>query len=101
VEAVSSEVTLKARKFSSLVMQRLAVLGQNKVADEIGVSAPTVSRWASDDLERACQVLVVLGLKVVINDRVCVDPKMYEALVMIAGKAMSHAETAQRLVWED
>lgn len=82
-------------------MQRLAAMGQNRVADEIGVSAPTVSRWASEDLDRACQIMATLGLKVVQSDRVCVDKKMYEALVMIAGKAMSHSETAQRLVWED
>jgi predicted transcriptional regulator len=82
-------------------MQRISEVGQNNVATEIGVSAPTVSRFVSDDLERACQVLAAVGLKLVPVDRVCVDRTMYQSLVNIASAAMSHPDTMQKLVWED
>lgn len=82
-------------------MQRISAVGQNTVAIEIGVSPPTVSRFVSDDLERACLILATVGLKVVQADRVCVDKKMYESLITIARAAMANQETMQQLVWED
>lgn len=98
---VSGSVAERARKFVSVALQRISAKGQNAIADEIGVSASTMSRFVSDDLERACQVLAAAGLKVVDSSRVCVDPHMYEAMHRIATKAMSDAEIAQKLVWED
>jgi hypothetical protein len=101
MSTVSSSIAERARKFASIALQRISAVGQNTIAAEIGVSPPTISRFVSDDLERACQVLAAAGLKVVANDRVCVDPHMYEAMHRIATKAMSDAEIAQKLVWED
>lgn len=98
---VSAAIAERARKFASVALQRISAVGQNNIAAEIGVSPPTVSRWVSDDLERACQVLAAAGLKVVDHDRVCVDRQTYDALSHIAAKAMKDPEIAQKLVWED
>ena len=97
----SGPIAERARKFASVALQRISAVGQNNIAAEIGVSPPTVSRFVSDDLERACQVLAAAGLKVVDQDRVCVDRQTYEAMSHIAAKAMANPEIAQQLVWED
>lgn len=91
----------RARKFASVALQRISAVGQNTIAAEIGVSAPTVSRFVADDLQRACEVLAAAGLKLVEHDRVCVDRQTYTALSHIAAKAMKDPEIAQKLVWED
>jgi len=101
VDQSSLPATERARKSHSLALQRISAVGQNNIATEIGVSPPTVSRFVSEDLERACQVLAVAGLKLVPIDRVCVDHSMYQALVTIASGAMSNPDTMQQLVWED
>jgi len=101
VDQSSVPTSERARKFVSIAMQRISEVGQNNVASEIGVSAPTVSRFVSDDLERACQVFAAIGLKLVPNDRVCVDKSMYTALITIASGAMANPDTMQQLVWED
>ncbi len=101
MDQVSIPPAERARKSHSLALQRLAAVGQNTVAGEIGVSPPTVSRWVSEDLERACLILATIGLKVVPIERFCVDPTMYRAIATIAAGAMSSPETMQKLVWED
>lgn len=101
MEQVSIPTTERARKFVSIAMQRISEVGQNTIAIEIGVSPPTVSRFVSDDLERACQVIAAAGLKLVPADRICVDSAMYQSLVTIASAAMANPNTMQTLVWED
>ncbi len=98
---VSMTPAERARKSHAVALQRIAAVGQNTIAGEIGVSPPTVSRFVSEDLERACQVLASAGLKVVPVDRICVDQAMYQAMVTIATGALSSPEAIQKLVWED
>lgn len=101
MEQVSAPITERARKSHSLALKRISEVGQNNIATEIGVSPPTVSRFVSEDLERACQVLASAGLKIVPLDRICVDTAMYQSLVTIASAAMANPNTMQTLVWED
>lgn len=98
---VSIPPTERARKSFSLALQRISAVGQNTIAGEIGVSAPTVSRFVSEDLERACLILANAGLKLVEVERVCVDMTMYQALATIAAGALGSPETIRKLVWED
>lgn len=46
-------------------MQRLASVGQKTVADAIGLSESTVSRWKEGDIERWCKVIALLDLQLV------------------------------------
>lgn len=93
----------RARKMSAIILQRVQRdATQAAIAAAMGTSESTISRLlAPDHLDKMAQMLAHAGLKVVPVERVCVDPRMYEAMTRIASKAMSDAETAQRLVWGD
>jgi hypothetical protein len=98
---VSMTPAERARKSHAIALQLIAAVGQNMIATEIGVSPPTISRFVSDDLERACQVIAAAGVKVVPAGRICVDQAMYQAMVTIATGALSSPEAIQKLVWEE
>jgi hypothetical protein len=100
VNTVSAASNERARKFASLVLQRLTAVGQNKVADEIGVSAATVSRWTSEDLERACLILATVGLKVVPLDMQCFPPRKVAILMELARDHLNQMENVEQLTWE-
>lgn len=97
---VSSASAERARKYSSLVLQRLSSVGQNRVADEIGVSAPTVSRWTSEDLERACLILATVGLKIVPVEMQCFQPRKVQMLLELARDHLVQLESTEQLSWE-
>lgn len=85
-----------------MVLTRLQDTGiQASLAIAQGVSESTISRIKNEKLEDAITLLVHLGFKVVSESKVCVDRSMYQAMVTIAGRAMSDSSTAQKLVWED
>lgn len=98
--SLSAASTERARKFAALALQRISTIGQNKVADEIGVSAPTVSRWVSDDLERACLILAALGLKVVPGDMQCFPPRKVAILMELARDHLNQLENVEQLSWD-
>lgn len=62
---LNAERDARAREFESLVLNRLLSVGQRTVADAIGVSESTVSRWKEGEIERWCKVLALLELQVV------------------------------------
>jgi predicted transcriptional regulator len=101
VDQLSVPAPERARKSHSVALKHISAVGQNNIATEIGVSPPTVSRFVSEDLERACLILAIAGLKVVAIEKICVDQAMYSALVTFASAAMTSPETVQQLVWED
>jgi len=57
-----------ARKNLSALLRALASVGQKPVADALEVSEATVSRLKSEHLEGLCNLLGVLGQKVVSDD---------------------------------
>lgn len=59
---LNPERDARAREFESLILNRLLSVGQKTVADAIGVSESTVSRWKEGEIERWCKVLALLGL---------------------------------------
>ena len=82
--ALSPEAAARSRKNAALMLQRLASLGQTAVADALGVSESTVSRWKDGDIEKTAITLAVLGLRVVRDDERTVDPRKLAALVALA-----------------
>lgn len=62
---LSPEQDARAREFESLILSQLLSTGQKPIADAIGVSESTVSRWKEGEIERWCKVLALLGLQVV------------------------------------
>lgn len=100
MEQSSVPKTERARKYVSLAMQHISAIGQNTVASEIGVSPPTVSRFVSEDLERACQVFAAIGLKLVPVDMQCFPPRKVEILLELARDHLKQLETVEQLSWD-
>ncbi|KVD81906.1 hypothetical protein WS62_23405 [Burkholderia sp. ABCPW 14] len=101
MSTVSPTIAERARKFMSIAMQRISAIGQNTIATEIGVSPPTISRFVSDDLERACQVLAAAGLKLVPAEMQCFPPRKVAILMELARDHLNQLENVEQLTWED
>jgi hypothetical protein len=92
----------RARAAHAAVLRSMEEPGTGRnLAQVLGVSETTVSRTKTEKLEDAITLLYHLGFKVVEASRVCVARDRYEAMVTIAGAAMSCPVTAKRLIWED
>jgi|11_taG_2_1085331.scaffolds.fasta_scaffold46163_2 GTP:adenosylcobinamide-phosphate guanylyltransferase len=90
----------RARKFESLILQRLSSVGQCAVAKELDTSESTISRMKKDgDIERFSKLMEVLGLKVVPADMKCFNPKDIDAILHQAKNWLRHVESAEQL-WE-
>ncbi len=92
---LSTEQAASARKINAVLLQRLASVGGRAVAESLGISESTVSRWKDGDLERMAQTLSVLGLKVVPVSHQCFAPGYVEALKMLARQALDGADPVQ------
>lgn len=88
-----------ARTFVQDIMQRLARVKSETVAQAIGKDASTVSRVASGELGVKLAdlqpFLRALDLKVVDVGRVCVDREVYESYKTLATKALTEPESLE------
>ncbi|MFU2050950.1 CII family transcriptional regulator [Bordetella hinzii] len=75
-----------SRKYLSQIMQRVATRGQKSLADKLEVSEATMSRFITNDLERACQLIAALGLQVCAKDIVAISRDDIQALERMAYK---------------
>ena len=80
----SPDMDARAREFEALLLNRLLSAGQKAVADAIGVSESTVSRWKEGEFERWCKVLALLNLQVVPMSAQCHPPEYIQALKTLA-----------------
>lgn len=81
---LSPDMDTRAREFESLFLQRLVSVGQKTVADAIGVSESTVSRWKEGEIERWCKVIAHLGLQLVPESAVLVNGDYLRSLETLA-----------------
>ncbi len=65
-------------------MQRLVSVGQKSVADAIGLSESTVSRWKEGEIERWAKLFALLGLQVVPVSAVVVNAEYLRSLETLA-----------------
>lgn len=100
MKPVSAAVVERARKFHSLTLQRVASVGQNEIAEQLQLSEATVSRFVSGDLERWCQVMSILGLKVVPIDMKCYPKDQIEAIFTLARASMNRVDDVEQLSFE-
>lgn len=101
MKPVSASVNERSRKAHSLVLQRLASVGQGTVAEMIGTSESTISRFVNTDLERSCQILAALGLKVVPIELRCYEPRKIAILMELARDHLNQLETVEQLSFDD
>lgn len=97
----------RARKTHAFVLQRISRAGQNHIAEELGVSASTVSRLIGEtskpvsDLELACKVLVAAGLKVVPASMQCFPPAKVAIFMELARDHLNYLQRPEQLAIED
>lgn len=77
-----------ARTSHSLLLQRMQVVGQNTVAEKIGVDPSTVSRDL-EKIERFCQILAYVGLQVVESDMIAVKKHYFKSMATLASALLS------------
>lgn len=80
--------TESARKIEARLLQRLASVGQVRVAESLGVSEASVSRLKEDGVKltfgQVAQLLCALGLDVVPEGAHVVDQQRLDALITLA-----------------
>lgn len=92
---------VQVRKSDATVCKRLQSAGQNRVAELVGVSESTVSRFVSNgDLKRAIEILAAAGIKCVPSEFRCFDPKDVEVLMHGHKRWAETLESAEQLSWE-
>lgn len=101
MSALSHDHTEKARKFETLLLQRLASVGQRPVADALSVSESTVSRLKEGAISQFSSLLPLLGLKVVPIEMQCYRPEDINPLIHLAKRHMENLNSADQLRWED
>lgn len=98
---VSTEVAERSRKYFSLAFQRVTSLGQVTIAEQLSTSEATVSRTVNAELERVCQVLAVVGLKVVPKELRCYQEADINALFILAKGSLERMESPDKLSFDD
>ncbi|HAC90928.1 MAG TPA: hypothetical protein DCF63_09890 [Planctomycetaceae bacterium] len=102
MDTFSTSPSERARKSHAAVLQALSRPGtQVAIATAMGISETQVSRMKNEQLEQICVLLAHAGMKVVSNDKVCVNREAYESMSYIASKAMADRDISKRLIWED
>ena len=73
-----------ARETLAFILQSLSAKGQGAVAQVMGISDSSISRWKADEIPVMARFLTALDLKVIPNDYVCVDPEYLRSLRTLA-----------------
>lgn len=89
---MNESIARGARKNHTLILQALGKIGQDKVADLIGISGSTLSVFKNENLERLSSVLAACGLKVVVNTEESVSADEIWALRVLAIKQLENGK---------
>ena len=79
----------RSRKTLTLLLQAISKVGQNRIAEALGVSDATVSRM-KDDLPRFAMLLTAVGAKPVPVNSKSYSPKYIESLEFFAQRGMGN-----------
>lgn len=89
----------------AVLSTRLSKVALEEIARALGCDDTTASRVRSGERARSVMDLAKLiplcGLKLVDKDKVCVDRPTYDAMTLIASKAMANPQTARTLIWDE
>ncbi len=78
----------KARESLAFIFQSLAAKGQGAVAQLMGISDSSMSRWKSDEIPVMAKFIAGLDLKIVPDAFVCVDPEYLRSLRTLARREL-------------
>lgn len=82
------------------MLRALASVRQTQVAEILGVSEATVSRFKDGELARAAKILAALNLKCVPLEMRCFKRDEIEALLFLAKRRLEETKTTDELEWE-
>lgn len=91
MSAVLPQADERSRKNLSTILQALGTIGQNQVAQALGISESTVSRMKDGELAQTSKLLSILKLKVVPEEFECVDPEYLAATELFAQRYLAIA----------
>jgi transcriptional regulator with XRE-family HTH domain len=97
---MSPVIAENARKNEKTVLQAFARVSQTKVAEAMGVSDSTVTRFKEGGIEQACALLAACGLKVVPIEMQCFPRDKVHALLTLARDHLVQMEHPEQLTWE-
>lgn len=86
--APSPEVLERASKIRATIFAGLSRVGQVEVARRLGCAESTVSKAKGDEIETVAKICAAAELKVVPAHFECVDPKVMEAIITLAGQRL-------------
>ena len=81
---LSPELSARARDIEALMLKQLLSVGQKNIAQSIGLSESTISRWKEGEIERWCKVIALLDLKLVPFSAQCHPARYIQALKTLA-----------------
>lgn len=91
----------RSRKNLKAILHGLSSVGQARLAEALGVSESTVSRWKAEQAEQCARALAALGLKVVPIEMRCFDPRKIDAILQLAKSHLADIEKSDQLAWDD
>lgn len=94
---LNQEQIAMARRNYVVLMQALASVGNAPVALAVGCDEATISRMKPEKFEQFCQILAVLGLKVVPKAMQCFDKRDIETLLHQAKRYMELIQNVDQL----
>lgn len=97
--ASSAERVATSRKTVQVVLQGLAGASAASVAQAVGVSESTISRFKSEHLDTVAAILAELELKVVPVQYRCYEPSYIDALERLAREQLNAAKAPPQLEW--
>lgn len=89
---VSQHLRESARKTETALRNQLAEVGQAKMAERLGVSESTISRWKAEQIEQVALQLTALGLKVAPIDAKLINASETRAMQALALAYLRHLE---------
>lgn len=99
-EQLSQEQVVRARKNYSVLMQRLASIGNAPVAVAVGCDEATISRMKPEKFQQFADILAVLGLKIVPKEMKCFHERDIETILHQAKRYMEHIQGVDQLEFD-
>lgn len=99
-EQLSQEQVVRARKNYSVLMQRLASVGNGPVAVAVGCDEATISRMKPEKFQQFAEILAVLDLKIVPKEMRCFHERDIETILHQAKRYMEHIQGVDQLEFD-
>lgn len=100
---LSPEQSAWSRNMQSQILQGIDAVTPTVAADCMGVDVSTISRWKDKDgrIASICDLMAVLGLKVVPMDMQCYNPAKVEILWALAKDNLTRSQQVDDFFHDD